>query len=639
MKKILLLFLVFAFPFGCTLSDPEMLELLMEIKAQNETLQKEINGIKSQLTDLDNNYQKIIESLADDKKAIEELKKQVDALKNQINLLLDQIKKLSEQLAIQGADVEKLSKEIAELKASIAELIKKLEELINQQNSNAFFEQNGTIKCQDAKVGDKGIVNGKQYEAVDRALLIKRRDEGADLTCVCTSLVTDMSNIFQGTLGTRNDFNQKIGNWDLSNVTNMRGMFNFSNFNQSIEAWDVSKVENMNLTFSNSNFNSPIEKWNVKNVKSMIETFAGSKFNQSLATWDVSNVTVMTVMFSTSIFNQPLGNWNVSSVIDMVGMFYGSSFNQPIKTWNVANVRTMAAMFENSQFNQPINDWNVKNVESMRMMFFNAKNFNQDISKWCVGKISDGQSNEKFATGSPLTASFYPKWGTCPSGSESLVERYPVGSVFCSNGPTEIVDVVNPNTGKTWMDRNLGAKRAAISKIDEQAYGDLYQWGRLADGHQCRNSKTTTTSSNKDQPGHGDFILVYTNVNLTPASPSDWRNPANQNLWQGQNGINNPCPSGYRLPTLTELENERKSWTTNESNGAFNSPLKFTLAGYRSNFEGEIADSNFSGSYWSSSMFSATDTYAGFLVISNSSLAEPIYFFRARGHSVRCIKN
>ena len=32
MKKILLLFLVFAFPFGCTLSDPEMMELLQEIK-------------------------------------------------------------------------------------------------------------------------------------------------------------------------------------------------------------------------------------------------------------------------------------------------------------------------------------------------------------------------------------------------------------------------------------------------------------------------------------------------------------------------------------------------------------------------------------------------------------------------------
>lgn len=33
---------------------------------------------------------------------------------------------------------------------------------------------------------------------------------------------------------------------------------------------------------------------------------------------------------------------------------------------------------------------------------------------------------------------------------------------------TEIVDVTNPATGQTWMDRNLGASRAATSPTDEQ---------------------------------------------------------------------------------------------------------------------------------------------------------------------------
>ncbi len=41
----------------------------------------------------------------------------------------------------------------------------------------------------------------------------------------------------------------------------------------------------------------------------------------------------------------------------------------------------------------------------------------------------------------------------------------------------------------------------------------------------------------------------------------DWRSPQNDNLWQGVNGINNPCPSGYRLPTEAELEAERLSWS------------------------------------------------------------------------------
>ena len=34
---------------------------------------------------------------------------------------------------------------------------------------------------------------------------------------------------------------------------------------------------------------------------------------------------------------------------------------------------------------------------------------------------------------------------------------------------TEVVDVTNPATGRTWMDRNLGASRAAMSSTDAQA--------------------------------------------------------------------------------------------------------------------------------------------------------------------------
>jgi hypothetical protein len=70
---------------------------------------------------------------------------------------------------------------------------------------------------------------------------------------------------------------------------------------------------------------------------------------------------------------------------------------------------------------------------------------------------------------------------------------------------TAVVDVVNPATGVTWMDRNLGASRAATSSTDADAYGDLYQWGRAADGHQKRTSSTRTTLSSSDQPGSWRF--------------------------------------------------------------------------------------------------------------------------------------
>ncbi len=100
--------------------------------------------------------------------------------------------------------------------------------------------------------------------------------------------------------------------------------------------------------------------------------------------------------------------------------------------------------------------------------------------------------------------------------------------------PPSNVPTVVSKTGRVWMDRNLGANKVATSMTDTEAYGDLYQWGRLTDGHEKRNSGTTTTLSNSDTPGHGDFI---TNNSESPYSPFDWRSPQNNNLWQGVSGI------------------------------------------------------------------------------------------------------
>jgi uncharacterized protein (TIGR02145 family) len=202
------------------------------------------------------------------------------------------------------------------------------------------------------------------------------------------------------------------------------------------------------------------------------------------------------------------------------------------------------------------------------------------------------------------------------------------GTVFCNGTPTAVVNVTNPTTGKTWMDRNLGASQAAISSTDASAYGDLYQWGRKADGHQCRNSGTTSTLSTTDQPNHANFILA-------PTSPYDWRSPQNTNLWQGVNGTNNPCPSGYRIPTNSELDAERTSWSQNNSTGAFNSPLKLPVAGCRYYNDGSLNIVGSYGNYWSSSVIGTRAWYLEFL----SGNAGMYNFLRAFGFSVRCIKD
>jgi uncharacterized protein (TIGR02145 family) len=205
---------------------------------------------------------------------------------------------------------------------------------------------------------------------------------------------------------------------------------------------------------------------------------------------------------------------------------------------------------------------------------------------------------------------------------------YAVGSVFCASGATTVLGVTNPSTGKTWMDRNLGASQVATSSTDANSYGDLYQWGRGSDGHQCRTSATTATLSSGDQPGHGEFILA-------PSAPNDWRSPQNDNLWQGVNGVNNPCPSGYRLPAEAELDAERLSWSTNNAAGAFASPLKLPMAGQRSRVNGSISLVGSAGYYWSS-MVSGTITGHIFF---NSSGASMNTSSQASGRSVRCIKD
>lgn len=191
-----------------------------------------------------------------------------------------------------------------------------------------------------------------------------------------------------------------------------------------------------------------------------------------------------------------------------------------------------------------------------------------------------------------------------------------------------IPSVTNPTTGKTWMDSNLGASQVATSSTDANAYGDLYQWGRAADGHQLRTSSTIADLATSDTPGHGNFIT-------NSSSPYDWRNPQNDNLWQGVSGTNNPCPSGYRLPTEAEWEAERTSWSSNNAAGAFASPLKLPVAGDRDDSDGTLYSVGSVGGYWSSTV----DGTSARILYFYSSDASMYSFYRAYGFSVRCLKD
>jgi hypothetical protein len=67
--------------------------------------------------------------------------------------------------------------------------------------------------------------------------------------------------------------------------------------------------------FNTSKFDQPIGSWNVSSVTNMESMFANAQFNQAIGDWDVSSVSVMNMMFSQNlVFNQILTNWCVALI-------------------------------------------------------------------------------------------------------------------------------------------------------------------------------------------------------------------------------------------------------------------------------------------------------------------------------------
>jgi surface protein len=224
-------------------------------------------------------------------------------------------------------------------------------------------------------------------------------------------------------------------NWDISRMNSLRTMlFNCRKFDQDVGSWNTSRVTNFLGTFGSSviqgdpvgvfnNGGSPsIGNWDTSNATDMTQMFVNQpKFNQNIGSWNVKNVTNMTAMFGiywtvstpwqtmSGSFNNggspSIGNWDVSQVTSFNSMFTGQlSFNQNIGSWNVGKVTTFQNLFSvfnptpafssslltfNNGGSNSINNWNLTSSTRIDQMFKDAGNFNQPIGNWNVSNVTN----------------------------------------------------------------------------------------------------------------------------------------------------------------------------------------------------------------------------------------------------------
>lgn len=183
--------------------------------------------------------------------------------------------------------------------------------------------------------------------------------------------------------------------------------------------------------------------------------------------------------------------------------------------------------------------------------------------------------------------------------------------------------------GRFWMDRNLGASRVATSFDDSVSFGDFFQWGREADGHQIKTSNTLNILALPgQQPKHDNFI--------TASSYNDWNSDNNWTTrWltkRGEKTSADPCPSGWRVPTKAEWQSAINYGNWNNYNDGFNSSLKLPASGYR-NHDGDFHYLYNFSLYWSSGYWSTSSSY----LYLDDNYANVLLSWRVNGVCIRCI--
>lgn len=242
---------------------------------------------------------------------------------------------------------------------------------------------------------------------------------------------------------------------------------------------------------------------------------------------------------------------------------------------------------------------------------------------------------------------------------------------YLATATADYVDEYGVNHGKgiaigstVWAPVNCGYKAATIDGANPDKgfpYGKLYQWGRkYGQGYSADSDSESSIT-----PGPVSYQIGQ-HKNMAGyffTCESDWIDIPDDSMWNSGTEDapvktdNDPCPSGWRVPTYSELNvliTDHSDWTTNDGQiGYYCSGVLTTTvydthplgedkpqvflpaAGYRDGRSGSVTKRDSEAFYWSSRP-------------SNYNTSHLLFFFqyelqmrnygRGAGYTVRCVQ-
>ncbi len=197
----------------------------------------------------------------------------------------------------------------------------------------------------------------------------------------------------------------------------------------------------------------------------------------------------------------------------------------------------------------------------------------------------------------------------------------------------------NGTNWKEFMCHNLGSDVMSHAFIPSSSlHGARYQWGTQTPSS-VQSSNITYVSQDDDQGQYNNSNAI-TGWNTVVAVNGSWSDTSKT--------VNDPCPSGYRVPTRSQwqqvLDNNVASRVGNWQSG--NNPTNYSsgillggglflpATGVRNFSNGSLSNRGFYGYYWSST--SGSGSNASYFTFSYNASSITSYN-RTEGLSVRCI--